>query len=270
LKAAGAQLELLPGREPQSVFAGGERNIAVVWRNAGEQSVTVPVSFRLYQASSATSIPLGEAQSWKVLQVLPGQTVLESVPVAFPDVKAETTFLIRWLENTNQLLGTTEVWVYPTNLLAELKPLAHDEAVGVFDPQNEIKPLLKNLQLEFVDLEIGGLDAFSGKLAIIGPFQAKAQMREGLAGQIRAVARKNIAIVWMQPPAGQRDAITPSFYAVPEGKGAVVVVRADYVAGLSENPQSQLNLLHCCRLALKPKAPSLPGLPSQPLIKHEL
>jgi hypothetical protein len=265
-----AQLELLPGRGPQCVFGGAPRSISVVWRNAGEQTVAVPVSLRIYQESSATAMPLGDAQSWKILQVLPGQTELESVSVAFPGVKAETTFLIRWLANTNQFLGPTEVSVFPTNLLLELKPLARDEPIGVFDPSNEIKPLLADLKLEFVDLENDDLKMFSGKLAIFGPFQTKSQMRDGLAGHIQALARRNTAVVWLQPPPGPRDTLAPSFYLVPEGKGAVVVVRAEMVAGLSENPQSQINLLHCCRLALKPRPPRLPGLASQTQFYHSL
>ena len=49
--------------------------------------VTVPLDLalraRLYQASSATAIPLSETP-WKRLEVLPGQTVLESALIACP------------------------------------------------------------------------------------------------------------------------------------------------------------------------------------------
>src|SRR5579862_7212568 len=120
---AWAQLQLLPDRELQQVFAGRAREIAVVWHNAGRQPAKAEIHTRVFQTTSATAVQLGE-YLWKNLQVLPGQTVLESAQLDFPDVKAETRFLVQWLENTNRVIGVTEVRVYPTNLLKELRPLA--------------------------------------------------------------------------------------------------------------------------------------------------
>ena len=108
------------------------------------------------------------------------------------------------------------------------------------------------------------LEDFSGKLAIIGPFQSTAQLREGLAQAIQHIARKGTAVVWIQPPPNPDDGITPSFYVVPEGKGAVVVVQPNLLADFAENPQSQLNLICFCKLALHPAPPALPNLSSQP------
>src|SRR5208283_3417164 len=135
------------------------------------ESFASKIRTRIFQTSSATAIRVGET-SWKQFQALPGQTVLESARLDFPPVKAETKFLVQWLENTNHVIGETTVWVYPTNLLAELKPLAGDEPLGIFDPQDQLKPLLKNLNLDFANLENSDLENFSGKLAIIGPFQS--------------------------------------------------------------------------------------------------
>jgi hypothetical protein len=111
-----AQLQLLSDREPQRVFAGDARKIAVTWHNAGDKSGCGRPT-RLYQTSSATAAPLSE-KAWKKIEILPGQTVLESASMDFPTVNAETRFLIQWLEGTNQVVGKTEVLVYPTNLLA--------------------------------------------------------------------------------------------------------------------------------------------------------
>jgi len=182
----------------------------------------------------------------------------------FPAVNAETRFLIQWLEGTNQVVGKTEVLVYPTNLLSELKPLLGEENLGVLDPNDELKPLLKRNHVEFSDLGEASLEDFQGKLAIIGPFSTKAQMREGLAQAIQKIARKGAAVLWIQPPSGSKDQIKPSFYIVPEGKGSVVVVQADLLAKLPENPKSQLNLVYFCKLALNPMPFSLPDLKTQP------
>ena len=141
-----AQLRLVPDVQPQRMFAGDARRVTIVWHNAGDTTVEAELRARMLQTSSATAVQLSE-QPWKKLPVLCGQTVIESAQLDFPMVKAETKFLIQWLENSNSVLGQTEVFVYPTNLLAELKPLAGDQALGVFDPQNQLKPLLKNLNV---------------------------------------------------------------------------------------------------------------------------
>lgn len=255
--AAFAQLQLVPDKEPQRVFAGEARPVATVWHNGGDLMFAGEIRARILQTSSATAVQVGE-MPWKKLQVLPQQTVLESAQLDFLAVKAETKFLVQWLENTNRVIGTTEVLVYPTNLLAELRPLAGDQPVGIFDPQNRLKPLLKNLKLDFTDLENTDLKNFSGRLAIIGPFQSQAQMPDGLANQIKSLAKKGAAIVWLRPPPGKRDKLSPSFYSVTESTNAVVVVQPELVANLPENPQAQLNLIYLCKLALQPEPFRLP------------
>jgi hypothetical protein len=260
---ARAQLQLLPDREPQRVFAGDARKITVTWHNAGDKSAVADVRTRLFQTSSATATPLSE-KSWEKIEILPGQTVLESTSLDFPAVNAETRFLIQWLAGTNRVIGKTEVLVYPTNLLGELKPLLGEENLGVFDPNNELKPLLKQNHVEFSDLGEAALEDFHGKLAIIGPFQTKAQMREGLAPAIQKIARKGAAVVWLQPPPGPKDRLKPSFYVVPEGRNAIVAVQPALVSNLPDNPQSQRNLLYFCKLALAPEVLSLTDFTTQP------
>ena len=253
-----AQLQLLPDQAPQRVFAGDARKIAVVWQNAGDQITYAEIRARLFQTTSATAVPLVE-KPWKSLVVLPGQIVLESVQLDFPAVRGETEFLVRWLEGTNRVLGKTEVLVYPTNLLVELKMLMGENILGVLDVNNELKPLLRQNRVNFVDLGETPLEDFQGKLAIIGPFQSKFQMR---TQSIRKIARKGAAVVWIQPPSGLM--IRPSFYVVPEGKGTVVVIQSDLVANLADNPRSQLNLIYFSKLALTPEPFLLPDLNTQP------
>jgi hypothetical protein len=261
-----AQLQLLPDAQPQIVFGGGARSLELRWHNAGIEVTNAEITARMFQTSSATAVKLVDVP-WKKLSVLPGQTVMESAQLDFPAVTAETKFLVQWIENTNHVLGKTEVLVYPTNLLAELKPLTGDAALGIFDPQNQIKPLLKNLKMGFADLENSGLENFSGRLAIIGPFSSKAKMHEELAGQIHSLAKAGVAIVWLQPPLARGGKLSPSFYSVPgnpNATNAVVIVQPELVANLADNPQAQLNLIYFCRLALNPQPLTFPGPSTQP------
>lgn len=264
-EAALAQLQLLPDSMPQAVFGGGRRALELRWRNAGNETMNGDVSARLLQASSATVVRVS-GSPWKKLQVLSGQTIVESATLDFPAVRAETRFLIQWVEVASNIVGRTEVLVYPTNLLQELKALAGEQenALGIFDPQNQLKPLLKTVSVEFADLEDVGLESFHGKLAIVGPFATKKQMREGLPAQIELLAKKGASVVWLQPPPEKRDKLSPSFYTVSAGEAAVVVAQAELVAHLAEHPRSQLNLIHFARLALRPEPPRLPSLSPQP------
>jgi len=259
----GPALQLRPDPEPQRVFAGAARAVTLVWHNDGPQLAEADLRVRLVQTTSASAVRLGETP-WKKLQVLPGQTVLETAAVDFPPVKAETKFVLQWLAGTNELLGKTEVLVYPTNLLAELKPLAGDDGPGLYDPQNRLKPLLKLMKLRYTELQNDGLDDFSGKLAIVGPFSSWSQMRDGLADRLKALARNGVAVVWLQPPPEKHDLPVPSFYSVPENTNAVVMVQPELVADLPLNPQSQRNLIYFCRLALSPQTVPLSRLPFQP------
>jgi len=198
--------------------------------------------------------------------VLPLQTVLESVRLDFPPVKSETKFIVQWVENSNHIIGKTEVLVYPTNLLHELKLMMdeNEDNLGVLDQHNQLKPALKQSAIRFIDLAETGMDSFHGKLAIIGPSGPDDPEWRGLADRISRMARRGTPAVWIQSPPPKRDEIRPSFYTVPENTNAVVMVQPELVADLPGNPQSQLNLIFFCRQALNPRPPALPELTPNP------
>lgn len=256
-------LVLLADATPQQVFGGGTRTVSTVWRNLGAQPVTASISSTIYQASSATAAPLQHVP-WKTLEVLPAQTVLESAVLAFPAVRGQSHFLVQWVQGSNQVLGVTQVLVYPTNLLAQLKDLLDKAALGLYDPQKQLKPLLTAAGVPFSDLESTGVEHFTGPLAILGPFVSQTEVPRWLRGSIRTLARKGTGVVWILPLAHENGPMKPSFYAVVEGKGAVVVAQPALVSNLAENPESQLNLLELCRLVLNPEPPCLPLLSSAP------
>jgi len=260
---AEAQLQIVPEDKLQSVFAGQPQQIPAVWRNSSSQTLSANIHTRIFQASSSTAARFAEAP-WKNVTVLPAQTVLESATLTFPVVRAETRFLVQWVTETNRLLGTTDVVVYPPDLLSALKPLAGEAALGVFDPMNQLKPLLKRVSIEISDLEDVGLDHFEGKVAVLGPFESKSQMREGFAKSIRALAEKGAGVVWMQPPPEDHHRIEPSFYTVREGRGTVVVAQGELLEGLAQRPQAQITLIELCRLAVNPGQLRLPGENAEP------
>ena len=252
-----AQLQVVPEHRPQAVFGGMNHNIAVQFRNVGGQSLESDLRMVLLQTSTATAARSGE-WPWKQLPVLPGQTVLDKATIPFPVVRAETRFLLQWIAGSSNVIGQTEVLVYPTNLLTQLKVLAGDEPLGVFDPADALKPLLRTQAVEYVDLLENGTDKFRGKLAVFGPFETKTQMRASLRDDIRALAKRGVAVVWLLPPPEKRASLKPSFYVVREAGGAVVVAEHSLVTQLAERPESQLNLLRLAGEALRPTPMNLP------------
>ena len=266
--AAHAQLQLVTNAAPQSVFFGAAKNISVTLHNSGGQNFNDEIHARIYQASSATTVLLSE-NPWKQIQVPADETVLESAALDFPAVKAKTKFLVQWLVDTN-VLGVTPALVYPTNLLLALQSFLSETNFGVFDPGDRLKPLLKAQGIKFADLAQTGLDDFSGQLAVIGPFQSRAQVPDGLVEQVQTLAKKNVAVVWIQPPQEKPDKLLPSFYCVQKSQTAVVVVQPDLIFNMAENPQAQLNLIYFCKLALNPQPPTLPGLSPPEEISKDL
>lgn len=260
---ANAQLQLLPDQEPQAVFAGGAHNVSVMIHNPARTNCEQDFRVRILQASSSTTVEMSN-NPWKRLLVPADETILESARLDFPNVNAETQFLVQWIVNSNQVIGLTEVFAYPTNLIHELTMLLGEEHLGVLDPNDELKPLLQQNRVEYLDLGEMALEDFTGKLAIIGPFHSQEQVREGLARTIQRIARKGVAVVWLQPPPSPKIELKPSFYTVLDWKGAVVVVQPELVAHLSDDPRSQLNLIHFCKLALHPAPLQLPDLSRQP------
>ena len=264
---AWAQLQMAPQDEPQRVFAGSTQTISVRWRNPGNEMIETDVRMRTMQLSSATAALVDESP-WKTLRVLPGQTIVETVALAFPVVRAETRFLVQWLEGSNHVTGASEVFVYPTNLLSELRTVVgKDGVLGVFDPQNELKDLLRNAKVDFVDLGNTELEKFRGRLAIIGPLNPKTPADCVGTAQIKAMAGNNVSVVWVPPPAGDapsaKEKLQPSFYAVPENQTAAVIVQPEMLANLSGNPRSQLNLIYFCKLALSSEPLTLPSVKKQ-------
>jgi hypothetical protein len=263
--AARAQIELVTNATPQCVCFGDARSIAATFHNPGGQDFGQDVRTVVSQAGSATAVSLGE-KPWKFLRVLPRQTVLESARLDFPPVKAETKFIVQWVEGTNHIIGKTEVLVYPTNLLHELKLMMdeNEDNLGVLDPHNQLTPALKRSAIHFVDLSETDLDSFHGKLTLVGPSVPDDPEWRGLTDRIAKAAQKGTPVVWIQSPPQKRDKIWPTFFIAPENTNAVVMVHPELVADLPDNPQSQLNLIYFCKLAMQPEPFRLPGLTPQP------
>jgi hypothetical protein len=233
-----AQITIVSNEPPQAVFAGREQTIRVLFRNAGNEIAEVEVRTRLRQLCFGSAMPIGDAQLWKRLRVLPQQTVVEAYPVKFPFVRAATRFQIEWLG-----IGHTEVSVYPDDLLKKLGALAGEKPLALFDPDNQLRPVLKPAGVEFTDLEVESSDA---RLAIV--WSNAAELPETVIKRVK----NGMAAVWIRKPTGV------AAHAVRLGTGIVVVAPTSSVSPLADSPMAQLNLIRSAELALEPEALRLP------------
>ena len=256
---AKAQIEILPPREPQIVFAGVPQKIEVIFRNATDKPVQMNLSTRIFQTSSSTVTPVGEAQFWKDLEVLPEQMVMDNAMLTFPEVRAITVFQVRWLDEKTNEVGRTTVRVCPPDLLKQLSAEAGDKRIGLLDPENLLKPILEKIKVPLDDLEKNaGFDSFDGKLAIVGPFSSKEKMPANLKTRLTsATAKKPLTILWLQPPGIEIEPL-PNFYFVRESAGTIAIVKEKMISHLAESPHAQINLLRCVRLAQHPETLTLP------------
>ncbi len=259
---APAQLERVPDAAPIAVFGGQAQRVPAIFHNPSTHSVEAEVTLRLLQAGSSTTVPVA-TKSWKTLRLLPGETVLESAAVDFPAVRAESRFLVRWVAGNERVLGTTDLDVHPTNLLTGLTALAGEAGVGVFDPTQRVKPLLRQAGVVFVDLERTDLEDFDGLLALFGPFAAGEPVADRLMDRLAGRCKQGLAAVWIQPPVGRRPPFEPSFYRVPLGRGAVVVAQDSLVRDLAERPDAQSNLVRLAQWPVHPQPLTLPGLETE-------
>lgn len=258
-----AQLQIVPDKQAQTVFTGDNRKVAAAFYNSSDTMFDDVIQTRMLQTSSATVMALPERLAQR-LCAPPGEVVLESFVLNFPPVNAETRFLIEWLKNSNEIIGHTEVLVYPTNLLAELTALANNHPLGILDPQNKIKTLLKAAGVAFVDLARSDSREVAAPLVILGPFSSRTQMRAGLKDQVKSLAHNGTAVVWLHPPPEDPAPFEPCFYSILQNTNAVVIVQPGMIADLAQNPQSQLNLIHLCKLALHPQPAALPDWSALP------
>lgn len=253
-----------PSPTPPStvVFGGSTRPVPGFLRNASPTPLDTEVSLRVLQTASTTARQQQES-IWKRIVLPPLQTAVASAKVTFPVVRVKTRFLVQWITEDRRVLATTDIAVHPGDYLAELGTLAGNHPLAILDPAHQIKTQLRLLGIGFVDLEQTGLEHFEGRLAILGPFTPQAPMPDDLAHLVLARCKRDLAVVWIEPPASLNAAqprFAPSFHTLRLGRGTVVIAQNTLVEDLPNNPVAHQNLVHLARQAVRPQDFGLPRL----------
>ena len=246
-----ARLKIVPPQLEPFVFSGRQRQIEVIIDNQADTDVETQVRTRIYQATSATLAPVGQAQPWKKLRVLAGQKVIEKAALDFPDVRAVTVFQVRWSTEDNAEIGRTTVHVVPTNILGGISVLAGDRVVGLVDLEGLLKPVLKGSGIKFEDVD--SFADFSGNLVLIGPSAEP----EGTVSSLKTDAKRPVTVLWIRNSASPIGAV-PDLYFVTLGQARVAVADTRLFADLENSALAQINLLRCIRVAQHPEELKLP------------
>jgi hypothetical protein len=234
--------------ESPHLFGGTRGQIKVHLHNHGNEPVEIDARFRLLQLSSATVVPLSEAP-WKRIPMLADQTVVESFSFDLPSVRAETRFLVQWFDGTRRI-GSTPLHVYTTNLLSELGLISGPgSGLGLWDPGDGLKPLLRMSGVAFVNLEQDGWESFRGRLAIVLSGPDPGVDRPG-AREIRSLIGKGVNLVWIRPTTKRGLRSSPGLHTFRHSPGSMVLVHPDWMRDLGVRPESQLILLDACRLVV--------------------
>lgn len=218
-----ATLAALPSfaDEPQIIFAGREQQVRVTLPDKGGER-----ALRILQATSATLVPVGGTTSAPVSRM-----IVEALPVTVPDVRAPTRFVI-------DAGGVrTQVLAVPQDTLKGLARLtAEDERpLGIFDPDAQLRPALKNAGVEFADFEIEPRDC---RLMIA--WTKDAVLPESVTNRVTT----GTPLVWFRPQT------LPLVLATRWESGRVVVVPPAPI----DSAAMQHNLVRYAELALTPEA----------------
>lgn len=252
--AAGA-VEVVPPAAPQRVFAGGVRAVEVRLRNDAAEPARVEVRVHLFQLTSVTAAPVGGVRAWKTLTVQPGQTVVESASVELPVVRAATRFAARWLDAGGRLLGVTEIWAHPDNLLDALKPLAGGQPIGVAEGKPGLQLVLVARGIPVAEMKHAeDWNRFRGRLAFVANQPESTQGELRLEPALLARAKEGLAVVWFQTPPAISPPALPVVERVRVGRGTVLLAPASLLDGLAATPAAQLALVRLAELALAPPA----------------
>ena len=242
-------LEVIRSPEPQQVFADGVRAVAVRFHNPAAETARTEVRLQLLQLTSATAAPVGDGRAWKTLTVLSGQTVVESVPVAFPPVRVATRFAARWLDAGGKALGVTEVWAHPDDCFEQLKTRVGRQPIGVQEDGGGLRATLTARGLTVVELHsAASWEAFRGRLAFCVADRDGAPDESAFLTAVKV----GLAVVWLQTTPATSPPAAPVAERERCGRGSLVVAPAALLTHLDHSVTAQLTLLRLAELALKP------------------
>lgn len=208
---------------PPAGFTGTELVIPVRIGNPGTAAINAKFSTRLWQMSSATLVPLGDAIPWWNGRIEAGKSDDANAKIALPDFRAATRLRLQVLAADGTPAGTVDVTAIPRDWLRdEIATLPAPPAL--YDPQSRIAPAFAKLGIKAN--QVDDLANVRGSVVIIVPPPEKS---ESMEAEKQSLATRGIGVVFIAPD-----------------------------IDLAASAPTQLQLVHGLRDALKRKPPARP------------
>jgi len=245
-KLTAAQLTLVPAQDV-FIFAGVKGKIPVTVQNDAEEAITQDLSYRIYQASSATLVPLDEKapipqQSFPSLASL---TI--ALPFTPPEVRAITPFILKVFSNETEI-GALNITVVPPKVFSRLKELKLKQIL-LYEPATWLRPLLDENGVEITDESSPEVNLHIVHLP--NP-DAEATWKD------RALSNSVPTLFITGRGVSGAEKLLPT-KSVQKNDRRAVVLQDWFIPDLQENPLSQLRLLRAIQLACKPELELAPN-----------
>jgi hypothetical protein len=211
--------------------------------------ITEAIQLRLFQAASGIAAPLGKARDWKRLTVLGDQTVIESVQLDFPEVRVESTCVVRSQTESGTVLGAFPVVVLPKQPLRELMQLSGGRPPGLFDLTGELRTVFEKGEVQYENLDTSS-DPGLGRLIFATEPSGSTTEHQSFALKLRGWAKSGAVIVWLKPVPAVSGADVP-VQVQGVGAGSMLLVEASRFKDLDTNPATQRELVALARFAIQ-------------------
>jgi hypothetical protein len=230
--------------------AGRGVEVTVAFKNEGATRCEVEVRLRVFQASSSTRMPLGPARTWKRLEVLAGQTILEAMPLELPAVRALTRFEVDCEDDAGNRLGMLAVLALPEYPLQQVSKLLGERLIALIPGSAEVEELLKENRISLA-APGGEFEPAQSRLVIFLPDAAPAAARAALAKRAQSLSAHGAAVLWVKFRPETR--LRAPVIVRSGGAGAIVSASLSSVVELRRSSAAQLELFLLIRLALQPQ-----------------
>lgn len=226
--------------EPQPAgFAGTELAIPVRIENLWEVAMDAKFSTRVWQMSSATLVPLGDAVPWWEGRTEAGKSVDAIAKIALPDFRAATRLRLQVLAADGTPAGKVDVTAIPRDWLrGEIAALPMPPAL--YDPASRIAPAFAKLGIGTAPVR--DVADFANVRASVVMIVSPKEQIESLAADAQRLVTRGVGVVFIQPvEAAAQDAIVRGVLAP--------------ATDLAESAPAQFRLAQWLREALKRKQP---------------
>lgn len=231
-------------------FAGAATKVPLTVQSSASAEVKSALSYRIYQASSATVAPLGDPKEIGEKQLEPDEAITFSVPFEAPEVRAITRFVMK-VRAGEEELGSVAITVVPQKLFAQLaKDL--EGSVELFEPEPALASILTESGVQLnADSETS-----SSKIAVVRlPSKAAEQDWK----EQHANIKQTLPTLFIVGPGVTGSEKLLPFKSLNRKNFRAAVLQEWFVPEIKTDALSQLRLLRAVQSIAKPEQENDPA-----------